>query len=251
LDGKALVDKEDAMRAAGVSWFFAVLAAIAGLQSAQAGAGAPTVPANSVCRPAIVSAEASGRLPARLLEAIALVESGRLDKKTGLRNPWPWTINAEGEGYFFDTKDQAIAAVKALQSRGVMSIDVGCMQVNLMHHPDAFATLEQAFDPKINAIYAARFLNALYARTTNWPQATAFYHSQTPERGADYARRVMAAWERPSQAPAAPFFNAGSAYNLGFAAFPRSGYVDVVQGGTHFRAFVAPSQNFAAFGRTP
>jgi hypothetical protein len=212
---------------------------------------AAIVPANQLCHPAIVSAEASGRLPARLLEAIALVESGRLDKKTGLRTPWPWTINAEGEGYFFDSKDQAIAAVKALQSRGVASIDVGCMQVNLMHHPDAFATLDQAFDPKVNAVYAARFLNLLYARTTNWPQATAFYHSQTPELGADYARRVMAVWESPLQTHSAPFFSAGSAYNTGFAAFPRSGYVDVVQGGAHYRAFLAPSQNFAAFGRAP
>lgn len=243
------------MRVARFSWLCGFLAVAAMppavARSPAAANGATAIPANQLCRPAIVSAEASGRLPARLLEAIALVESGRLDKKTGLRNPWPWTINAEGEGYFFDTKDQAIAAVKALQSRGVMSIDVGCLQVNLMHHPDAFATLDQAFDPKVNAIYAARFLNVLYARTTNWPQATAFYHSQTPELGADYARRVMALWERPSQIQPTQVFGAGSAYNTGFAAFPRSGYVDVIQGGTRYRAFVAPSQNFAAFGRTP
>ena len=69
-------------------------------------------------------------------------------------HPWPWTINAEGQGLFYDTKAQAVAAVRALQARGVRSIDVGCMQVNLMHHPDAFPTLEQAFDPQTNAAYA-------------------------------------------------------------------------------------------------
>lgn len=207
------------------------------------GAGQPAIPAGQLCRPAIVSAESAGRLPARLLEAIALVESGRLDKKTGQRTPWPWTINAEGEGYFFDSKPQAIAAVKALQARGVMSIDVGCMQVNLLHHPNAFANLDQAFDPQINAHYAARFLNELYTRTPSWQQATAFYHSQTPERGAEYQRRVMAVWERPTQFQPIPV------YNTGFAAFPRSGFVDVVQGGAHYRAFVPASQNFAAFGR--
>ena len=229
-------------------------------------ASPPAIPANQLCRPAIVSAEAGSRLPARLLEAIAIVESGRLDKPSGQRNPWPWTINAEGEGYFFDSKPQAIAAVKALQSRGVASIDVGCMQVNLLHHPNAFANLDEAFDPRVNARYAARFLNDLYGRTSNWPQATAFYHSQTPELGADYQRRVLAVWENPLQnsctmSLAGKFsgqYASGKkisgaipvpVFNSGFAAIPRSGYVDVVDGGSHYRAFVPASQNFAAFGR--
>jgi hypothetical protein len=73
--------------------------------------------------------------------------------------PWPLTINAEGQGSFFDTKAQVIAAPRALQARGVQSIDVGCMQVNLMHYPYAFANLDQAFNPTANAAYAVRFLN--------------------------------------------------------------------------------------------
>ncbi len=222
---------------------FAPLSARAGGPPQKQGGAQANIPANQLCRPAIVAAEAGGRLPARLLEAIAVVESGRLDKQTGKRTPWPWTINAEGEGYFFDSKAQAIAAVQALQARGVVSIDVGCMQVNLMHHPNAFATLEQAFDPRINAYYAARFLNELYGRTTNWPLATAMYHSQTPELGAEYQRRVMAVWEHPS------FVSSLPVYNTAFAAFPRSGYVDIIQGGEHFQAFVPADQKFAAFGR--
>ena len=70
------------------------------------------------------------------------------------------------------------------------SIDVGCMQVNLLHHPQAFATLEQAFDPPTNARYAARFLISLFHQTADWPKAGALYHSATPEIAADYARRL-------------------------------------------------------------
>ena len=224
------------------AWQRSLLGLLLAVAALPAHAAPPAIPANQLCRPAIVSAETSSRLPARLLEAIAVVESGRLDKQTGQRTPWPWTINAEGEGYFFDSKAQAIAAVKALQLRGVMSIDVGCLQVNLMHHPNAFPTLDQAFDPRINAHYAARFLNELYVRTISWPQATAFYHSQTPDLGAQYQRRVMAVWERPMQAQSIPV------YNSGFAAFSRSGYVEIIQGNDHFGAFAPPSQNFAAFG---
>lgn len=152
-----------------------------------------TLPPGLQCRQAILAAERAAALPPQLMAAIARVESGRVDAR-GIVHPWPWTINAEGAGQYFDSKDAALAAVRSLQARGVQSIDVGCMQVNLMHHPTAFASLEQAFDPAANATYAARFLNDLYAATRDWTRATAFYHSQEPERGEGYQRRVAAVW---------------------------------------------------------
>ena len=87
-------------------------------------------------------------IPNHLLAAMGRVESGRRDPVTGDWYPWPWTVNAEGASSFYDTKAQAVAAVRAMQSSGMRSIDVGCMQVNLMHHPDAFATLDLAFEPR-------------------------------------------------------------------------------------------------------
>ncbi len=143
------------------------------------------------CRQAVRAAERAAAMPDQLMAAIAMVESGRTDAQGG-QHPWPWTINAEGNGQVFNTKAEAIAAVRALQASGVRSIDVGCMQVNLMYHPDAFGSLEQAFDPAANAAYAARFLTRLYAQTGSWPRATAAYHSATPERGEAYQRKVAA-----------------------------------------------------------
>jgi hypothetical protein len=155
-----------------------------------------------LCRQAIAAAEVAHAIPAHLLAAIGRVESGRRDPVSGVQHPWPWTINAENEGRFFDTKAQAVAFVTALQARGVRSIDVGCMQVNLMHHPAAFTGLEQAFDPRANADYAARFLRQLYGQTNNWPKATALYHSATPELGEPYQQQVMNVW--PQEASIAP-----------------------------------------------
>ncbi len=63
-----------------------------------------------------------------------------------------------------------------------------------MHHPNAFASLDEAFDPAANALYAARFLNTLYGASGSWIQATAAYHSETPWIGAEYQQRVMARW---------------------------------------------------------
>ena len=148
----------------------------------------------ALCRAAIAATERSSTVPPQLLAAIGMVESGRRDPANGLRAPWPWTINAEGQGTYFDTKAQAIAAVRALQAHGVQSIDVGCMQVNLMHHPTAFASLDQAFDPSANAAYAARFLTELHAQTNDWPRAAGLYHSATPELGAAYQAQVASAW---------------------------------------------------------
>lgn len=157
----------------------------------------------TACRVAVRAAERAAGIPAQLLSAIARVESGRRDPATGQFAPWPWTINVEGQGFFFDTKAEAVAAVRRHQQAGARSIDVGCMQVNLLHHPTAFAGLEQAFDPATNAAYAARFLLELRGKTGgDWQRAAAFYHSQTPERADDYQRRVMAAW--PEETRLAP-----------------------------------------------
>jgi hypothetical protein len=186
-----------------------------------------------LCETAITTAEYIGRLPPRLLGAIGLTETGRVDPATGSVRPWPWTINAEGQGQFFETKAQAIAAVKALQARGVQSIDIGCLQVNLMYHPDAFATLEDAFDPRTNAAYAARFLNALYADGRDWARAIAAYHSETPALGDAYRVLVMARWQNGDLRAVAP--PATTAYQ------------DFVRRDAAYGAFAPASRVYGAF----
>ncbi len=172
----------------------AALAAPAAIAAPLPSRLAPVMPDNpaALCPAAIAGVEHAAPLPAKLLGAIAVTESGR--PVAGRVVAWPWTIDVNGVGHFFETKADAIAAVQAFQATGVRSIDVGCMQINLMHHPAAFASLEEAFDPPANAAYAARFLTALVRETGNWPDAVAAYHSRTPDLSADYRRRVMAVW---------------------------------------------------------
>jgi len=178
-----------------------------------------------LCRQAIAAAARAHGVPASLMAAVGRVESGRRDPVSGAWHPWPWTVDADGQGTFYDTKAQAIAAVRALQAGGGHSVDVGCMQVNLQHHPHAFATLEQAFDPGANADYAARFLVELKGQTGSWPQATALYHSATPALGAAYEQKVMAAWPEEQRLagdvpPVAMARNWGAPFNGGLFAPP-------------------------------
>ncbi len=135
-------------------------------------------------------------IPEHLLAAIASSESGRFHRGLGLNLPWPWTINVNGRGYFFDTKDEAVAAVNKFRAAGYNSIDVGCMQVNLRHHPTAFASIEQAFDPAYNVGYAASFLKRNFLNEGSWRKATGSYHSKTDSFGSPYAQRVFGAWSR-------------------------------------------------------
>lgn len=141
------------------------------------------------CEVAIARAEALFALPPGLLMAIALVESGRLEPASGKVRPWPWSINAAGQGLFFDNEAQAVHFVRGLQKQGVASIDIGCLQVNQFFHP-VFASLADAFDPEENAEYAARFLRQLYAETGNWTAAAGLYHSRTPLLAATYRQAV-------------------------------------------------------------
>src|SRR5690606_29154087 len=142
---------------------------------------------------AIAAVEAGSGIPPGILSAIALVESGGRNPRTGAPTPWPWSYNVAGKGHAPPTKARAIAEVSALLAQGVRSVDVGCMQINLMHHPQAFQGLEEAFDPHANLRYAARFLKELRARHGDWGQAIARYHSGEEARGAAYSRRVALA----------------------------------------------------------
>ncbi len=180
------------MQATGLAW----LAAAALL--CMAAAAPPAPPPNTwlasqsaQCTAAIAAAETKYNLPPNLLGSIAKVESGR--PVTGLADvrAWPWTIDADGQGVFLDSKAAAVAWVQQAQTRGMHFIDVGCMQVDLPLHPGAFRSLDEAFDPAANADYAARYLRALQVEAHgDWNVAVGLYHSHTPDLAEDYRNRV-------------------------------------------------------------
>lgn len=186
------------------------------------------------------------KMPANLPLSIARVESGRADAATGRARPWPWTINAGGVGSFYATKAEAVAAAQALRARGVQSFDVGCMQVNLRYHPQAFADLEEAFDPRVNARYAIRFLMALHRQTGNWVQATAYYHSQTQDLGEEYARKVLGPAAVPVGAVAGLPGKAGAG---SVGAEPSGPYASWPPPGMAFAAFPPANYAFGAFAQ--
>ena len=134
-----------------------------------------------------------------LLNAISLAETGRWDSAGKASFAWPWTVTSGRAGKFFPSKAAAIAHVVALKGEGVRNIDVGCMQINLMYHPDAFANLETALDPVANAQYAAQLLAGLKHQTKSWQGAIGRYHSATPRLARSYLSKVTRLWRGEKQ----------------------------------------------------
>ncbi|MEI7710892.1 MAG: hypothetical protein WCI94_05635 [Rhodospirillales bacterium] len=160
--------------------------------------------AASPCEQAAAEAEKAFDLPVGLMNAIGRIESGRYDLTSGRVVPWPWTIDVAGDGKQFDNAEDAVRTTHRLRAQGARNIDVGCFQISLQYHPDAFETLEQAFDPPTNGRYAGRLLASLKARHGSWQEAVAAYHSADPARGIPYREKVYASWNAAPAAPAVP-----------------------------------------------
>lgn len=137
-------------------------------------------PAVAGCVSSLVQAATRHGVPPDLMLAIGHAESG-----------WnAFAVNSAGDPHFPETAAAAVALVQDEQGRGVVSIDVGCGQINLRWHEDAFGDLADAFDPESNADYAAGFLAELRAAHGDWPTAVAHYHSNDPEAQQAYVERV-------------------------------------------------------------
>lgn len=145
-----------------------------------------------------VQEQAAG-IPDNVLTAISLVETGRWSEQRKARVAWPWTVNNGSVGKFFPTKAEAIAHVRDLQARGETNIDVGCMQINLRYHGDAFPSLDKAFEPKANVAYAVDFLTRLHAETGSWTRAVTRYHSATPVYAERYLKKFRVAWREAGE----------------------------------------------------
>jgi hypothetical protein len=179
-----------------------------------------------LCDRAAAQASAATGVPVDILLAISRVETGR--RRDGALSPWPWTINADGKGAFYDSEAEAIAAAQTHETDGTGTYDIGCFQLNIRWHGEGFSTYQEMFDPGKNATYAARFLQSLYQEKGNWADAVAAYHSRTPDLAQTYLNQVKAVLQSPDtpdtaaapQVPAArlntfPLLQAGATGGMG------------------------------------
>ena len=152
----------------------------------------------NVCETVAVEAENAFNLPSGILSSIARVESGR-KTDTGVYRAWPWTINDNGKGLFFDTRESAIDYIIKQKEFDNTHIDVGCMQISVKWHSHAFSSPESMLDPYTNIAYAAVFLEELYQTHGDWELAIKYYHSADTKKNIPYLQKVNAVWKDQPQ----------------------------------------------------
>ena len=159
--------------------------------------------AKNSCEAVASEAEEAFSLPKGILTSIARVESGRkmLD---GFYEAWPWTINDNGKGLFFDTRQSAIDYINKQEELNNIGIDIGCMQISVKWHSHAFSSHESMLDPYTNIAYAAIFLEELYQNHGEWDLAIKHYHSADKEKNVPYLQKVNAVWKNQADPETEP-----------------------------------------------
>lgn len=141
----------------------------------------------AICDRAAIQIADETEVPLDVLRALTRTEPGRGTREQ--MQPWPWTVNMEGQGVWFDTEAQAQGYVFRHFRTGARSFDIGCFQINYKWHGHAFANIEEMFDPLENARYAAHFLTKLYGEHGDWTRAVGAYHSRTQKYAARYLNK--------------------------------------------------------------
>ncbi len=184
-------------------------------------AGRAAADPSAICERAAATVARESGVPVAVLRAITLTETGRY--RNGTTRPWPWTVNMEGKGVWFETADDARAYAYEHYKRGARSFDVGCFQLNYKWHHEGFSSLEEMFDPIAGGRYAADFLNRLYAEKGDWTKAAGAYHSRTPEHADRYighfAEHLANVADAPLPAPLDPILATGTS-ETGETAIP-------------------------------
>jgi soluble lytic murein transglycosylase-like protein len=141
-------------------------------------------------------------IPAALLYAVALAESGKTIASVSIRRPWPWTLNVAGEGRYFPTRLAAWRALDATLAAGETRVDIGLMQVNWHYHQQRLNNSWLALQPDHNLSVAAEILKRCYAERGDWWRSVGCYHApNNAARARRYTDRVRAAWRSVTETP--------------------------------------------------
>lgn len=138
-------------------------------------------------------------VPVDVFFSIALQESGKSGRNKFL--PWPWTLNIDEKGYYFETREQAeialLTAMDAAKQNGKIGrVAVGIGQIYMPSHASQFASPIQALDPTNNLNYAAQllaehYLNTLKEGSPDWWVAVGRYHSPSNKKLANAYQQLV------------------------------------------------------------
>lgn len=132
-------------------------------------------------------------VPPALLYAMALTESGQSALTDGQYRPWPWTLNVNGKGDYYPSRQSAWTALQRVLVDERTSVDIGLMQINWRYHQTALGSSWQALDPYHNLRVAADLLRDCFNKHSHWLKSVGCYHAPNDTARAErYSQRVKA-----------------------------------------------------------
>ncbi|MEE9493606.1 MAG: hypothetical protein V3W04_09555 [Gammaproteobacteria bacterium] len=137
-------------------------------------------------------------VPGGLLYALARAESGKSTHQSF--EPWPWTLNIEGQGHYYENRDTMFDALMQAITQG-RQVDIGLTQLNWHWKYDRLISPWQATDPVFNLKTACNIVREHYdnAPEKGWFHATGKYHRESDSPASlairhRYSERVRQLW---------------------------------------------------------
>lgn len=128
-----------------------------------------------------------------ILYAVALVESAQINDR--LAAPWPWALNRQGRPILPSSRHEARGILNEALNKGIRSIDVGLMQVNVRWNGHRVQRLEDLLDPETNIRIGADVLTeAIDSAPGDLALGIGRYHTgwRNDADAYRYGRRVLA-----------------------------------------------------------
>jgi len=141
-------------------------------------------------------------VPCDLLYALALTESGQSSMSNNQWRPWPWTLNIDGRGQYFQSRTQAWQHLQQALTEKHRATDVGILQINWGYHQRALGSAWEALEPYHNLQVGAAILKRCFDSRSDWWQSAGCYHAPNNSKRAEaYRLRVQRHWRQILHVP--------------------------------------------------
>jgi hypothetical protein len=136
------------------------------------------------CTEQAVAVERERNMPAGLLHAMALAESGQDGK------PHPYAIRIGRKSFYAANEQQALKLLRGKRGHLDRKANVGCMQLSLAGYGWAFAPPERILDPGANMRMAAEYIVDWKEAYGSWSAALARFQGGTARAKQAYVCRI-------------------------------------------------------------
>jgi hypothetical protein len=114
----------------------------------------------------------------------------------GRVQPWPWTLNIDGQGYYYASYQLALLAAIKAHRNGASKLGIGFGQIEWKYHKGRFdENIAAALNPRNNIKAVCQILVEAWGskRVKTWEDAIAYYHRPVLDDIArKYAEKVLA-----------------------------------------------------------